>query len=709
VTSSATERDATRAEGRSSSRRLAGLAVAGAAALLIGLTAYVWREEERRVERQRWNVVLITFDTTRADHLSCYGYKAVRTPVIDQLAAEGMRYTRCFSPVPLTLPTHASILTGLYPYRHGVHVNGEAALADEAVTLAEILKRHGWATAAFVGAYPVASVFGLAQGFDTYDEDFGAAGKSRFFYVQRNAQAVSDAAIAWLDGATTNASPYFLWVHYYDPHAPYEPPGYNPATATNAAYDLEIAYTDQQLGRLLERVDAVGRAARRETLVIFTADHGESLWNHGEPTHGLFCYNDTLHVPLIVRSPALKAPNVVVDEPVSVVDIFPSVLRWLGVAEAPRVDGRLLPEAGGAAAPAAGSSPRAIYFETQMPLYTYGWSPLQGVILGADKLIVAPRRELYDLDADWIESQNLFDERDPRVAAAERALRELTSAQLDAPALTPTQTTLDAAAKRSLEALGYATGGAAAQSLSVGGGAELRHDPKDMVSVHRRIDEVQVKIEARDYSSAMKLLHECLAADADNLRAFHLLYTLLADDASGALAAGVLYERTRQPVPAVFDTPERFMIVALRLEQAGRRDEALELYEAALARDGNNLRALNNSAWILYELRREPDRALQRATLAVAAQPDDASFRDTLGCVLLWRGQQAEALAELRKAVELVPQYAAAHYHLGLAEQAAGSAGAAIAALERAVALAGEPAPAWLADASSRLKSLRSP
>jgi arylsulfatase A-like enzyme/predicted Zn-dependent protease len=718
---------------------------------------------------RRWNVLLVTFDTTRADHLPSYGYEHIRTPAIDALARTSIVYDRCYSPVPLTLPSQVSLMTGLYPFYHGIRINGTAALDANAVTLAEILRSAGYTTGAVVGAYVLDARFGLDQGFDAYDDDLPSnPAPSKFFYVERNAEAVTDAALDWLEEA--GDGPLFLWVHYFDPHAPYEAPGYRATTATTSAYDAEIVYADTHLARLLDRARDLGRETRRRTLIVFAGDHGESLWNHGEPTHGLLAYDDTLRVPLIVRLPADDQAPAVIDDPVSLVDVFPSVLHWLDIPLPHETHGRILPTSADGPPGAA----RPLYFETHMPLHTYGWSPLEGVIVGDHKYIEAPTPELYDLSADPLEARNLLlAEGDPTAAHLDRALDELRQASLGVPALREEQPSIDEQVVRRLEALGYLTGGTPAPT------AEPLADPKDMIDLHRRVDQGQSAIDEGDLPEAMTLLQDVLAADPDNPRVLLLWLHLLAAarDEVRRTAVGVLEHRLADPLPEPFDalvpyhlgaaalgegrldeaeamlrraleadpddaganyalartlitrtgTPEsalahferahdldgenREYALALGqcLELAGRYEEALGVYERLLERDLDDPVALNNSAWVLFTLRQGPEAALERSERAVRLQPADPRLRHTLGAVLLWRGRPRQAADHLQRAVKIDPAYAAAHFQLGIARQAMGNDTGAASALARAIELAGDPPPAWLDDARLRLEQARGP
>ncbi len=417
-----------------------------------------------------WNVLLITLDTLRADRVGCYGYREVQTPVLDRLAAEGVRFADAVTVTPTTLPAHTSMMTGLYPPRHGVRNNGIYRLAGEYETLAKRFSGGGYATAAFLGAFVLERRFGLATGFDVYDDQItnpgGAAGDA--LNPQRPGNLVVDPALDWLEShaRTKPERPFFVWVHLFDPHAPYTPP--EPFRSHYAArpYDGEVAFTDFQVGRLMDQLDRLGLAQR--TVTIAVGDHGEGLGDHGESTHSLLIYESTMHVPLIVHGPGLiPAGRVVADRVVSVVDLAPTILELVGLATWPGDGVSLL--AGGA------DPDRATYIETLAPLLNHGWSELRGLRRHGDKYIDAPTPEYFDLHADPRELRNLWFER-PR-AAEELSARladmvaELEGADVGGDATLP----IDAEARRKLEALGYVGGGATSTFGP-------RPDPKDMIA-----------------------------------------------------------------------------------------------------------------------------------------------------------------------------------------------------------------------------------
>ncbi len=514
-----------------------------------------------------WSLLLVTLDTTRADHLGAYGYSHVDTPTLDHWAATGVRFERAITPAPLTLPSHVSLFTGLLPPSHGVHVNGQDALPPEAVTLAERLRESGYATSAAIGAFVLDERFGLAQGFEHYDDDLsGGVQPSRFGYSQRDAKAVTDSALAILRRARR---PFFLWVHYFDPHAPYAAPD-GPAHRGRSVtpYDDEIGYVDSQLARIAEFLGKSGADAH--TLIVATADHGEGLWEHGEVTHGLFVYDSTLRVPLIIRFPDRRAAGKRVEQPVSLVDVAPSLLAWLGLPAADGLDGRVLPLADPPA-----PEERALYFENDGPAQIFGWSRLWGIVSGDWKIVRAPRSELFDLRKDPYEMRDRFAEQAERGRAL-LALSDRTRAEIVARGPLPhREVTLAADDERRLSALGY--------TVAHGHGNGTGVDPKDRVAVYHKLEVALTHVDEGRLSEGVAMLDEI--ADRDdpgNLRALAVLGDLAIHEAAARpRAIEALWRAARRETR---DTPLLASVrvwLATALVAAARPEEAREALRLA--------------------------------------------------------------------------------------------------------------------------------
>ena len=467
---------------RSANRRLVGTAVAVVVVVALAWIGYRFMGSGRAsapssglaVEPgagKGFNVVLITLDTTRADRIGCYGYETAETPNLDALAAGGVRVADAVSCVPLTLPAHAALLTGRYPPNNGVRDNGLYRLGEQHETLAERLAARGYATAAFVGAFILDRRYGLNQGFATYDDDITLKYRSpgvRLASPERPADVVVDAALRWLDGhhRVNPDVPFFLWLHLSDPRAPHSPPEPFRERFSGRQYDGEIAFADQQLGRLFDRLRMLGSSDR--SLIVAVGNHGESLDEHHEPTHGLLVYESAMQVPLILHAPAaLPAGTVLDDRVVSIVDIVPTVLDLLG-EPATDLDGASLLRAP--------DPDRAVYMETLGPRLNHGWSALYALRTHHDKYIKAPTPEYYDLRADPGETANRIEAHASRANELsdrlESILAGFASATTAVPAVAPDSETLAI-----LTTLGYVGTRANAEDT-----ISPRPDPKDEVA-----------------------------------------------------------------------------------------------------------------------------------------------------------------------------------------------------------------------------------
>lgn len=406
------------------------------------------------------SVLLVTIDTLRADHVGVYGHSAARTPAIDEVAKNGVRFEKAWATAPITLTSHASLLTGRYPPGHGARHNG-IAMSATVPTLATALKGAGFSTAAFVSAFPLDERFGLQRGFDVYDDELPRASDGHPLNERPGVDTASRAA-AWLQARRHDR--FFLWVHLFDPHAPYGDPSAQNSRPALQRYDDEIATADRELGRLLS---TLGDAAA-STLVVIAADHGEAFGEHGEIGHSIFVYDTTLHVPLVIRGPGVPRGTAVKDD-VSLIDAAPTITALLGLAQMD-VDGRSL-------VPAINGQPldaRPLYAESFAPLFDFGWAGLRTVRDGAWKYIAAPKPELYDLSTDWIESTNRVGD------DAQRASRlDTMVGRWSGPEPGATQSSSPEVLAR-LQSLGYVSGSRRGQSSA-------RPDPKDRIALASRL------------------------------------------------------------------------------------------------------------------------------------------------------------------------------------------------------------------------------
>lgn len=585
-----------------------------------------------RAETSRPDVLLFTVDTLRPDAL---GWISARnaTPAIDALAASGFRFPRAIAPAPLTLPSHVSILTALTPRRHGVRDNGRVFAGDGPETLAERLRAAGYSTAAFVSGFPLAAMFGLDRGFQRYDDRFERrpAGGGE---LERSAAATADAALDWFARAN---SPRFLWVHFYDPHDPYAgaPAGSASSEELRRAYDAEVRAVDAAVARL--------RAAARPgvgTLTVFAADHGESLGEHGEATHGFFLYQSTIEVPMVFAWPGRVAPGESAGR-ARLIDLAPTVLGLVGLPAWRDREGVSLEPwlaGGGAAMPAA-------FVESRRPWHSYRWAPLEAVVDGDLKLIAAPRPELYDLSADPGEEIDRID-RDRRSA---RRLADLLRARGGQAPARSASTLDDPEAIGRLRSLGYVGGTDASEEEPPAG----LPDPKDRIESWNRLGNAEAALANGRPAAALVDFDSVLGVEPRNPFAL-------------ARSAAALIELGR-----VREAEERLAVAA---SAAPRQAEIRGALAALLSRE-----------------RRFAEAAAQWSEL-VRLRPRDADTWQALGSALGFSGRPNEAVKALERAAELRPDSAEAHVRVAFAAVAAGDRARAAAALERAAALSG-PGP----------------
>ncbi|RMH23293.1 MAG: tetratricopeptide repeat protein [Acidobacteria bacterium] len=598
------------------------------------------------------NLLLVTLDTLRADHLGSYGYAAARTPHLDALAGRGLRFAQAATVTPLTLPAHSSLMTGTFPAYHGVRDNGGFYLDDEAETLAEVLAAAGWRTGGFVGAFVLDSRWGIAQGFEHYFDDFDltrfddAPGMDA---IQRPGSEVVDRALAWL--AADRERPFFAWVHLYDPHTPYAAPepfrSRFPATLTGA-YDAEIAATDAQVGRLIQALDDDGRLA--DTLVVVLADHGEMLGQHGEATHGFFIYDPAVRIPLIVAGPGI-APAVIEDQ-VRIVDVMPTVLARLGVEPPAAVQGvDLMPLTRGRSLRLAAQS------ESYFPLYHYGWSELASIQDGRYKYVRAPRPELYDLQQDPGEQHDLAAQQPERAARMAAALERLL-ASVASPRGERRPQAADAETAARLRALGYLGGGG---RPAADDGVE-RADPKDKIGLYNLLKEATAAAAGGDLDEAIARVRRLLAEDPEVVEA-HLLHGNFLRRQERYEDAAAAY---REALARNGEHHEALLGLALAYKELGRLDDALAGLERAHRLDPRNGKVL----WQIADVEMRAGRydAAEKALLqALELDLDRPRFLTKLGELYLEAGRPAEAVERLRRALEHNPELRGANFHLGLA------------------------------------------
>lgn len=625
-------------------RRFTQIAVAGGVGLALAVGASFWLHRHRPL-----NVLLITLDTTRADHLGAYGCDSCETPVLDHLARSGATFDRAYTVAPVTLPSHASILTGLYPAETGLTTNGRGRLSEDCVSITEILQANGYKTGAFVSSFVLDSRFGLDQGFSVYGDDLsGADSEFAGAHRRRPGQNVVDEALAWL--SENQGEPFFCWVHLYDPHAPYlDHQDLFGDRFQGRPYDAEIAYTDRQVGRLVEFLKSNG--LDDETLVVVTADHGEGLGEHHEETHGSTIYNSILHVPLIISGTARIPAGQRISEAVSVVDMSPTLLDLLELKSDSDVSGRSL-------APAFLDQPippAICYAATEEPLLRSGWSPLRSGVDGNWKVILTPREELYNLADDPNELRNLAESNSEMLQAMKSRVIEFENSLQQRRAETVELSSRD---RKALESLGY-VGGTASGHESSKAAIELL-DIKDMLPFDNAVAQaVQLKHQGME-EEAIRQLRDIVRQAPSHTRA-HLYLADLLSARSEFDEAAEAYQAALAVKP---DMPGAHYGLAYLLVARGRRDEAIEEYRKEIEIDPDAVEARCNLAALIAG-RGDLESAINLLNSAVSVDPWSSQAFLTRGRLLRQQGRTTDALNDYRHALQLAPDDPALNRELG--------------------------------------------
>jgi arylsulfatase A-like enzyme/Flp pilus assembly protein TadD len=646
------------------------LALAVLAPLSILLLSACLSGQEPATTKARPNLLLITIDTLRPDRLSCYGSPYLKTPTVDKLAAAGVVFDRAFAHTPLTLPSHTNILLGTTPLAHGVHDNGIFKVPDGLPDLATYLKGNGYATGAFIGAFPLDKRFGLDRGFDVYDEGYTSGTPLDFKFAERKAEKVVESALSWLDG---RPEPWFVWIHCFDPHQPYEPPEPFATRFKDDLYSGEVAYVDDSLTKLFQYLNDSQQAAR--TVVVLTGDHGQSLGEHGESTHGYFAYNSTLWVPLIIAAPGLKPGRV--EANVCHIDIFPTACDLLGLDRPAYLQGRsLLPAMRGE--DLASLDSRSIYFESLYAFDRRGWAPLRGFIRGSQKFIDSPIPELYDLKADFGETKN--------VAGADVALEKAELGALikaeSGPGEAPLAN-LDAAAREKLQSLGYVGGLRPPAKTKFG----PEDDLKTLQPYNQKFEQAQDLYFRGEADRSVQLLLELIRERPDFESPYLFLVTIYLKTNRLAEAEALL-KAGSDANPSNYNLVIEYGVV---LSQRGRNDEAIGvLIKASKLIDWDP--DLWNYLGLAYWSKSDFERAVAAYKRALSLDPKYAVVLANLGraeAALGWKNKDAatlrQAMEHFKLAIENDPRNAAAYDGLGSVYELFGNVDAAITCWSQAV------------------------
>jgi choline-sulfatase len=608
------------------------------------------------------HVVIVTIDTLRADRLGCYGNDSVATPNLDRLAREGAMALSAGVPAPITRPSHVSIFTGLYPAQHGIRDNISRALSKDVPTLAEKFKAAGYETAGFVSSIVLSRQSGLARGFDHFSDHFDlgpdAHDEARFLDIleKRGDVAVGE-GIAWLDGRARART--FMWIHLYDPHAPYEPPEPYASQYAGRPYDGEVAWSDELVGRLDAALARLG--IREQTLIAVTSDHGEALGEHGEAVHGFFLYEATLRVPLLLRGPGVQ-PGARIPVVARSVDLFPTLLDLAGIAAAgtpPQVAGRsLAPALRGAQVPL---DEAPAFAESLTPKIHYGWSDLRSIRDGRWKFVLAPKPELYDLAADPGELRNVIGDEPARGralrAALDRHLRDEGSAS-SARAQNAPGDGVPIELIEKLGALGYVSGGAPDRAPT---GADPKDKIEDYKVLNALLHEGLLQLRDRDYASAAARFRTLASRGIDSFESHYYFGQALVGLERWRDAASE-FERAIPQLPGF--AASYLMLADCRVATKDRRAaiDALRRGARAVPADPRIRRRLGE----LYRDNGELRESLNAFREAIAKDPGEPSQWNSVGMILGASEELDEAEKAFREAIRLDPKEARYAFNLGL-------------------------------------------
>ena len=609
------------------------------------------------------NVLLITLDTVRADHIGSYvpkkpGAKGAKTPNLDTLAARGVRFAHATAQVPLTLPSHACMLTGAYPTVHQLRDMGGFVLDPKVPTLATMARASGLLTAAFVSSKALSRHFGLLRGFDVYDDEMPLQDQEGHrIFPERRASVTTDRALSWLRELQAPQQ-FFLWVHFYDPHEPYDPPAPFKTAYSGDLYSGEIAYSDEQAGRLINFLEQANLLDR--TLIVVISDHGEGLNDHGEATHGVFIYDDTLHIPFILSGPRVPVGRVI-REQVRSVDLLPTLVEFLGLPASPLAQGVSLWPLIEQGKSITGRNAGYAYIETLYPKTFMNWSELRGMRTDHWKFILAPRPELYDLEQDPGEINNVIEKHPAEADRFQKKIWEVVGPpQSDhgrAYTPVPPQT------QQELAALGYVNPGASRKIVLDMKGP----DPKDRLATLSSMQQYERLMKKASYSQAARVMEAAVHNDPSNPLARFYLATAQEKlkDWRGAIGT---YLGTIQIGAATDQIFSRLGKAYLQIQDLGSAVDAMEKASSMNSTDLENAYNLGNA----YLMLKFPDKAEKTYKGILAQNERFAGAYCGLGLVATQRQDAELAKVNFQRALELAPEEVEPLLHLGLLYQKAG-------------------------------------
>lgn len=636
---------------------------------------------------KEYNILLITLDTLRRDRLSVYSDKYVKTPNIDSLAEKSFVFSRAFSHNPVTLPAHINILTGTTPRYHGISDNIGFRLAKRFLTIAEYLKEKGYAAGAFIGAFPLDSRFGLDQGFDVYDDNYGTRGSLQMLFVERPAEKVIEPAVRWI---SRQQGKWFAWVHLFDPHQPYAPPYPFSKQYSHDPYSGEVAYMDASLEKLFTSL------AGTETVVILTSDHGEALGEKGEENHAYFAYNNTIHVPLIIHIPGTETRVKKIAENVSHIDIFPTICALLDMEIPAHIQGQsltpLMEKNNGK------REKNSIYFESLTPYLNSGWAPLRGFIRENIKFIDLPIPEVYHIKNDGGENHNLA--ANSNIKQLKRDLVKL-KLELKGKDMMRRSRKIAASVRDKLKGLGYLSGSTpstakvftaehdlkrqlplhnrmlAAMTTYMEGKAQeslaqlqgiLKENPKFIV-VYRHI--ATIFMESGQAAKAVEILESGLEKNPGSTELMSKLGIMLVEAGRAGQAIEMLKLCIKKE--GVNVNPENFNFLGVAYYKTGDFSSALENYRKALELDHNYAPVFNNigSLYLVVYLKRKDEKAyrlaLQNFGRALEIDPRLFAAYNGRGAAYKFKNEIEKAIADWKKAVEINPDLIDSYFNIGIA------------------------------------------